>query len=1002
MSQTFQLTSAKILGDGLILRLQYEAGVSVGQPALNRLTDTGLADYLPGLAAGLAATVNGTPVEVIGIQAEEWNMPQPWLSQSGGGALPAGTYSFLVAIDDGSGHEVYVGPAQYSNFQATEVGYNVSGTTSLIFQWRVPCPPAGKVNFYAATSVPLYGSLIRVASIPAAGLTSPTSYTLKSFTGDNALFVPASVTWTVTCRLPAPLPLGTAAVVNAPAALVADEKGNTTAAVVAYAATNRSLVGTDGFLAVPENSTATGGTFSFVQTVYVSYSQGVDTVGNGTLAAPYKTVGFAQSQVSSAVKNVRFRLLRGDTFPADVWTRAYWGTGFSTPALFDSYWNPSYGPDPGARPQVVAGDPYYDLPARNLSANQSLFQQRDSTGQTKGNGDRPYTYFRGLAFLADPSFPNNYSAWPTLTIEDSVVISDCEFQNVVLVASYGAAELLAPINCMIHRSIIHSTHGSAHNTWPDTGSTGTSLVFPDRFINPWANPYYGLTNIVVPGQTSNQVFYYSNRWKVTGWKLTISEGANSETKTITAMPSFYQWSVDTPFVNTYTRDGCKLSLDPTGQQFEILQGTGAGSTVYTVASYNAATRTATVSPALPVVDTSSRIAFLPLGYWPGRTQGLFMAHCGDFLISQTTIDKCGWNWSDDTSTYNDVFCHNVYLQTTCRDVVSHGNYFLRSNSVGMQQRGGGVNAYNVVAENPQGMNMGGGGTFFKNIFSGQGLYNCTFGNSPSHLPFLIQDFSLVLKSHGSVENRVPGYAWNGITTLNYATNGYAHSYLAIRHCTYVDAGCIQINNRVPVPGTLQVRNNLIANRSVTGVDYVGQPLQNAYLSLAANWQNNGLASVPAVLNNQVDWDVNAHRITTQRQAFQWPDVTTNVFSTWQATGRDTHGLALGSDPSFVQGAYTLCDWAVTNGLNGTFDALWQTLRARPEGVWPQLNDTQACYNTFMGAYSATATSLPAADRSSLGYFGGIDNRVLSPATGGPSAYSVKYLLGPFAFQPVRV
>ena len=1004
MPQQFQLTSAKVMGDGLIVRLQYEAGVAVAQPPLNRLTDTGMADYLPGLAGGLAVTVNGAAAEVIGLQAEDWNMPLPWIDvPTTNGSLAAGSYYFLIAIQDSSGVTRFVGPPIIAyQGDAAEVPISISNGQALTFHWRVPVPVGGSLNIYACSALPLYGNLARVASIPYASLPSPTRYKMLAFSGDASLFTPQSVCWTVTARLRTPVAMGAPVTLNAPAGLIGDEKGNSTAAATNFPVVNNSVVGTNGFLATAENTSATSSSFTFTRTVYISYSRGTNAAGNGTLSSPFKTMGYAMSQTPSGA-NVRFRFLRGDTWPADIWNRAYWGSGQTTPTLFESYWNPSYGVDPGTRPVLTVSDPYYDMPTKNLNATAIFWQQyTDTTGTTTGNGDRPYIYFRGLAFRADASYANTYATWPTTTTEDYVVISDCEFQNVFLLGTYGASNYLAPVGNMLHRSTVHSVHGSPINTYPDTGSAGTALVLPDQFINPWAGYPSSGNNLIVPGQTFVRLFNIAGRWNLANWKLTASEGLIQETKTLTGHDSGNgsTWYVDTPWNNTFTRAGVSLALDPTGQQFQILAGAGAGATIYTITAYNQAGRVATVSPPLPAVDAGSRLAFLPLGYWNlgGHVQGIFLAHCGDWLFSQSTFDKNGWNWHDDTATYNDVYCHNIYLSGMCRDVVTHGCYLLRAGSVGIQQRGGGVLAYNVISENTQGANMLNGGSTYKNLFTGQGLFNFTVSTPSSHLPGLLHDFNIVLKSHGSLENRVPSQNYTGVTALNCNEYTYAHGYLGIRHNTTVDAGSIFLGQRLPVPNKLQVRNNLLVNRAGTGVDYLGNALQTTVLKLQANWQNNGLATVPAVLANQVDWDGNALLISSQAQAIAWPDVTGRSFSAWQAAGRDVHGIALASDPAFSQGAFALEDWGQACGVGGTFDAVWQALRARQEGVWNTFHDTTACYASFAAAYTATPTSVPAADLGALGYFGATDNRVLAPSAGGPTVYRVDYNHGPRAFR----
>lgn len=1073
----FKLTSAKVLGDGLILRLQFEAGVSVGQSAINRLTNTDTPDYIAGLNSGLAATINGSPVEIIGLQAEDFNMPLPYLNppSGSGSSLPDGCFVFLITISDSSGNEIYTGPPIISYLDDYgELGVSISAGNNLKFTWRVPVPTGGTLNIYKCTSGPntnqrtlIYNTLQRVAAVPRSSLSSPTSYTMTAFASDNASFVPKSVTWTATCKLSTPLAMGVAATVNVPASLLIDYVGNSTIADTGFAVTNNSVVGTNGFLAVPENTTAPN-TFSFTKTIYISYSRGTDTTGYGTITNPYKTVSYAMSQNSSAA-NVRFRLLRGDTWPVDQWKRAYWGSGLNTPTLYESYWYNytlnNYTNDPGTRPIIAYGDAYYDMTVKNLDNGASLWQQTtDTTSTTAGNGDRPYIYFRGLSFRADLNYPNtgpstNYgSAWPTCTIEDYVIISDCEFQNICLMGTYGSAQKLAPTGCMVHRSIIHSVHGSPISTYADIGSSGTSLVIPDKFINPWAG-YSAIT----AGNTFIKFYTISYRWKINGWKVTVTEGSNTETKTLTTHGdgNGSYWNVDSAFVNNYTRAGVSISLDPTGQKFKIMTGTGSGSTIYTISSYNSSTRTATVTPSLPTVDTTSKIAFcgyfytispvdksfnrvdsvamlstisayghqfqitsgtgsssttyyitgfdtttraattvpnmpttdsttritfLPFSYWDlgPHIQGIFLSHCADWLLSQSVFDKNGWNWHDDTATFNDIYCHNAYLSAMNRDIVTHSCYFIRAGSVGLQQRGGGITAYNVFAYNTHSNNMMSGGTVYKNLMVAQGLYNFSMSVSPTYLPAIIHDYNIVLKTTGALENRIPVNNYTGITGFNSDETNYAHSGVLARHNTFVDAGSFRNGQRLPIPGKLRVYNNLFVNRTTTGVDYQGAALQSAVCAtLKTNWQNNGIisSSTSGTLAQQIadrnDWDYNAYKITTQSTAFSWPDVTTNNLTTWKTTGRDPHSIALSSDPTFTSGSYSMDNWAAANSLGSTFDSFWPALRDRQENVWNSWHDAANCYIAFQTAYTPTISSVPSVDTTVTGYYGAIDNRSLT-------------------------
>ena len=110
----FMLAGANVLADGLTVVLEFQAGVSVGQNPVNRLRDTGMADYLPGVDAGYFVQVNGKPAEIVGIEASDWTMPLSWINApiNGKSGLPAGNYYFLVTVVDREGREKYVSRAE--------------------------------------------------------------------------------------------------------------------------------------------------------------------------------------------------------------------------------------------------------------------------------------------------------------------------------------------------------------------------------------------------------------------------------------------------------------------------------------------------------------------------------------------------------------------------------------------------------------------------------------------------------------------------------------------------------------------------------------------------------------------------------------------------------------------------------------------------------------------------------------------------------------------------
>lgn len=446
----FILASAKILADGRTVRLQFEAGVAVGQPAIDRLRDVGFMDYAPAQRAGKVVTVNGQAAEVIGVQAEDWNMALPWIDPPGqGGSFKAGEYFFLVAIADANGNEIKVSPPVFGNSDNSgERGHQIGDGQKVTLNWRDTAPHGGKARIYASTTKPLLDNLRVVAEIPDSACLA----TLNSCTPSASLaqFKRQSVCLTVTCLLPKPVEMGDFANVVVPAGLCADAKGNATQASTVQA-TNGSVVDDQGKLYTAR--------MSFNDLMCVSSSKGDDASGTGTPAKPYKTIGKALKSLTHS-ENVRVCLLRGDTFPFEPWLVQAPGLSQYEPTVYDSYWCNGFGTDPGTKP-ILLGD---TSTSPDPDGKRVWFRQYDPrTGRV---GDAPYQFFAGLSFVGDGTRGALSPVWPVGSPQDHIVLIDCDFANVQLQPSYGSAQKRAPvgnalINCTV-RDVHASTTSKAH------------------------------------------------------------------------------------------------------------------------------------------------------------------------------------------------------------------------------------------------------------------------------------------------------------------------------------------------------------------------------------------------------------------------------------------------------------------------------------------------------------------------------------------------------------
>ena len=690
----------------------------------------------------------------------------------------------------------------------------------------------------------------------------------------------------------------------------------------------------------------------------------------------------------SQQRSINIRLLRGDTWPAgDFWTRSFWGTLRKSPFLLDSYWNPAYGPDPGTRPRVILSHPYWNMSAAGENGN--TWQQVPS-GPKVPQDQRPYHYLRGIFFVGDPSYSPYTPGWPSLALSDHQVVSDCVFQNVMLMPSHIIFNL--PITGgMVHRCQLYDTHLSQVECAPDDGSGGTTLVLPSRF----ANPRIGYKPIAA-GQDWVMFDDHAPYWKIRGWQIRVSGGGHTDITTLTKPLDRHRRNVDAPFVNAYPASSrTTLTLiPPDGTRFTVAFGTGSGPTVYTLSGYSPGKRTAAVTPAMPTLDSSSRLCFLPdmtaedYGVQP-HVQGVYCDNASDFVFSQSVVDQCGWIRSDGDKSANTIFSHNLYLSFQARGLVTWGNWLTKGGSWGLMQRGGGTVAYNVFAENTHALyQCSTSSSAMHNLFWRNGLFELHskwhYDDISNHV---VHDFNIVLSPTGCDEKGK--LIWDfGVIAATHFSHGIkegAPAYYAARHNSFIDAGGFQIGIRAPVPGRATLRNNLIVNRPKTGVDYKDNGLRSMVCSLEKGWTTNGACRV----GDDYAWediDCNAYLLSANNRALDWLGLATRSFQAWQASGRDHNGVALDS-LTFQDGSYDLEAWAKQNKLGVTFDELRENLKARETGVWSDAYDAQKCYQAFQVAYAPDSRSLPALDKTPLGYYGAADPRApvgvgtVTPAAG---------------------
>jgi hypothetical protein len=441
----FNLRRAEITQDGELVRVLFVAGLAAGDQPCDRLADLGFVDYLPQANAGLKATLDGQPLRVVGVQCEDWTEPLPWIDPpTTGGSIPAGSYFFLIAFVDAAGNEIGVCPPIYGNSNETgELGVDIPANGAIKFFWRTS--PAGtvKVRLYAGTQKTTLGNLRQIAEWTEIGL----PYLLKSYTPDDSKpFKRQSVgLWVTLKRTTNSVTLGELPRLVMPAGLVQDEHGNGTPPVITYP-TNYSLVNV--------SRTIDGDAWQYAATYCLSSSHG-DDANDGSQGKPWKTLSKLFRTVPTQA-NIRVRFLRGDVFPFESWTTAYYGS-LGKPTVYDSYWNADYGVDPKSQP-VLMGDTSNDPDPNGL---RNWFRQGDS--RTGRLADAPFQYFLDLTFQGPIGDSCKGPVWPAGGPQDHVVLANCLFDNVQLIGSYGSAQKLAPIKNALYQVTVQNVHTSPSN-----------------------------------------------------------------------------------------------------------------------------------------------------------------------------------------------------------------------------------------------------------------------------------------------------------------------------------------------------------------------------------------------------------------------------------------------------------------------------------------------------------------------------------------------------------
>ncbi len=1002
---------ARVMGCGRILRTQFEMGPAVGQAAKNRITTTGVPDYLPGqdLGKSLTVTYGGvtlTTTKLIGTLSHDHNEPQAWHDgYVSGGAMPTGTYIFQVVICDAAGTEKYTchwtAHGNSTGSRALDGIDNSTANAKCKLQWRQAVPSGGSVKLFGArqpigTTLAVYQMKL-IKTIPFVDLDSPTSYTLTDFPTGTDTIAYSSTTWLQEWLLPAVIPFNAPVTITAPAGLIVDELGNATEAVTASVGAlgtivtlNESDLGTDGWVARPENTSCPYGTFTFAQpAVHVSFQYGNDTSGTGAIGAPYKTIGKALLKYNTDQKNINIRLLRGDVWPTgDFWTRSHFGNSRGAPFLVDDYWNPAYGTDPligdaeNARPTVTVSHPYWDMVQSTFPTGGQQWSGASPNGTLSGvpPQERPYTVYSGIYFKADPAFASYAGGWPGGGQSDHQRIIDCRLDNVEVNPSNTTTKR-PTTGSMIYRCQMYHVSTGSTDTFVDTGSGGTTLVLPMKFARPW------LAQSIAAGRTTLPLKNEAPPWRLDGWNVTVSDASHTETVTITGAGTGsggnrnYPISPSMTFGYNASNSLTTVVLSPPdGTQFQIRWGTGKSTTTYTLSGYNPTTRSCTVTPSMPALDSTTRIKFLPETVGGGRNSAMFSDNTSDFVLCQSLIDQHGWALLDDPAG-NDAFSHGIYNSFQARGWAIYANWVTNNASYGIHHRGGGSCSYNMFVINTHALDQSStagcaiGNVLYKNgQYQIQGLQK--YDDIANHEMW---DGNIIMLSSGNGDKRTDNWGDSSAAFGLFAQHSFnegAPKNIRARHNLLLDCGGIWLSTRPPVNGTYKFERNLIVNRAGTGQTQGGNPYRIHSIASQAGWGVNGPLSVTEN-DAWIQFNQNCYLPRTNSANFSIEGTSYATLALFKASAtngvRDTASIQPAA-VNFANGSYGMENWAGNHGFDATIPAMIDGLRRRPPATFTDFYDALECRRAFEAAYTPALADVPQIDGTPTGYYGPVDDR----------------------------
>jgi hypothetical protein len=352
-----------------------------------------------------------------------------------------------------------------------------------------------------------------------------------------------------------------------------------------------------------------------------------------------------------------------------------------------------------------------------------------------------------------------------------------------------------------------------------------------------------------------------------------------------------------------------------------------------------------------IIDSTGKA---PLNTPTPHVQGVHSSRGSHFLLSQNFFHRNGYH--DSAFTKGTQFNHSNYWNFGLTLATAWGNHLYDGSSHGLGMRGGGLSAYNLIAQHATCCSMIiHGGTICRNVYVAtrdipNSLELGTLGGFFTGTPIAGSG----LFEHNICVHSTQAASPRGFQLGSYGLvpgEGHSVRYMEIveRNNTYYQVGPTHwggnIAERHLRRGNLQVSSNALINFSA----------------------NSGVTSW-SFLNS----DHNAYQSETPQYIKGVSNVST--LAQWRTvTGQDNNSI----EPivELFQPDYGINDYAQALGWE-SHDALILAHRSRPPGVWESRHGAEGAWALFADVYRPI--NLSSYDSSPWGYYGAVDYRDAIP------------------------